>query len=84
MKPYVYKVWEVRKTNLRQIRESKGKLQQEVAEVCNVTQGAVSLWESGHTRLPKKYRRIYCSLFHLTEEELTAAVVETMSNRRKQ
>lgn len=33
--------------NIRRLRESKGMTQEQLAEVMNVTHGAVSLWESG-------------------------------------
>jgi transcriptional regulator with XRE-family HTH domain len=63
---------------LRDLRESAKLQQHEVAAACNVTQAAVSRWESGEYPIPRKYWRFFRHLFHVTDDELNRCINDTM------
>lgn len=56
-------------SRLKFYRLQAGLTQEEVARTLEVTQSALSRWESGLMPLPK-YRRKLRALYHATEEEL--------------
>lgn len=68
-------------TNLRDLRKSRRMQQSEIARALNVSQSAVSCWEAGKTGVCRKHRTRLCELFGCTEEELSAALVETRKER---
>ena len=68
--------------NLLDLRQRAELSQMMTARKLGVTQGAVSHWEMGMNPPLKKYRPTICIIYGCTEEELTAAIRETM--RRKQ
>lgn len=58
---------------LRERREAAGLLQEDVAKKVNVTQAAVSRWESGYTkRISRKYHKKLAKLYGCTVDELLA------------
>ena len=63
---------------LRDIRQDALLTQEDVAKICNVTQAAVSRWESGEYPIPRKYWKFYRSHFRLTDDEINDAINETM------
>ena len=63
---------------LRDIRQDALLTQEDVAKICNVTQAAVSRWESGEYPIPRKYWKYYRSNFRLTDDEINDAINETM------
>ena len=68
---------------LRKLRERANLPQHEVAAACNVTQAAVSRWESGEYPVPRKYWRFCRSLYRVTDDELNDAINETMKKGRE-
>ena len=52
--------------------------QTEIADRCNVSQGAVSRWEAGEYPIPRKYWKFLCPLFGCTRDQLNDAINETM------
>lgn len=57
-------------TRLRELRLQSGRTQETVAKKLDVTQAAVSRWESGETTPLRKYRKRLARLYGVTEEEL--------------
>lgn len=58
---------------LRERREAAGLVQEAVAKKLDVTQAAVSRWESGDTkRISRKYHKKLAKLYGCTVEELLA------------
>lgn len=56
---------------LRERREAAGLLQETVAKKLDITQAAVSRWESGDTkRISKKYHKKLAKLYGCTVDEL--------------
>lgn len=55
---------------LREARERKGLSQDYVANKLEVTQAAVSYWESGRVSPCKKYRRKLVQLLGVDEEDI--------------
>ena len=63
---------------LRELRKDAHLTQQDMASICNVSQGAVSRWESGEFPIPRKYWKFYRSTFHVTDDEINKAINKTM------
>ncbi len=68
---------------LRELRKRAHRTQQEIGEAVNVSQGAVSHWESGDIPPLRKYRRLLCSALDCTPEELEDAIKTTMERNAK-
>lgn len=56
--------------NIRVLREKNGFTQQQVAEVVNVSQQAVAMWENGLTKPRADLLPRLAALFHCTIDEL--------------
>ena len=72
MKTHICELWEGAGdiTRLRELRLKSGRTQETVAKKLDVTQAAVSRWESGETTPLRKYRKRLARLYGVTEEEL--------------
>ena len=57
-------------TRLKELRLKAGRTQASVAESMEVTQSAVSYWESGKVSPLKKYQKRLAQIYGVTEEEL--------------
>lgn len=57
---------------MKEIRESRGLTQAQIADRLEVDKSTVSKWESGDSTPLRKYRRKLCELLGCTEEELIA------------
>lgn len=74
IKTYIVEIWGGGKLSLKELRKRAGLLQEDVARKMDVTQAAVSKWESGDTRcISRKYRKKLAKLYGVTEDELLAA-----------
>lgn len=60
---------------LKDIRLRAGVTQLDLSTACNVTQGAVSRWESG-TVPPRKYHAIICRKLDISAEDLRQAIAD--------
>lgn len=60
--------------NLRDLRLAAGVLQQEAAKKLDVTQSAISYWESGKTRPCRKYHKKLAKLYGCTLEDVQRAL----------
>jgi transcriptional regulator with XRE-family HTH domain len=56
--------------NIKRLREQKGLSQQDLAELMNVTHGAVSLWESGKRSMNVKQADKLAQALGVTLNEL--------------
>lgn len=59
---------------LRELRLAAGLMQSEVAKKLNVTIIAVSNWENGKNGISRKYHKKLAKLYHVTDEEIIAAI----------
>lgn len=57
--------------NLREIRERRGFSQNELAEMTDLTQGAISKFESGRTNPNTRTIKIIANALNVTYDELT-------------
>lgn len=62
---------------MRELRLSAGFLQVDVAKKMNVSQAAVSRWESGETQPCKKHCKKLAKLYRCSQEDLSASMEET-------
>ena len=60
--------------SLKELRLSSGVLQEEVAKKLNVTQSAVSYWESGKTKPCRKYHAKLAKLYGCTVDDVRQAL----------
>jgi transcriptional regulator with XRE-family HTH domain len=65
---------EVRKINLKALRENSGYKQQDVASKLNITQGAVSQWELGLCHPEYKYLIKLADIYDCSIEQLIKAI----------
>ena len=59
---------------LKEMREQAGYKQRLVAKKLNVSEGAVSQWERGVNGMATKYVLKIAKLYHVTEDEIIAAL----------
>jgi transcriptional regulator with XRE-family HTH domain len=74
---------EVKGLTLDALRKAADKTQQQVAEACNVSQAAVSRWESGEYPIPRKYWKFFRALYRVTDDELNKAINKTMEEANR-
>lgn len=60
--------------SLKELRLSSGVLQEDVAKKLDVTQSAISYWESGKTRPCRKYHKKLAKLYGCTVEDVQRAL----------
>ena len=60
---------------LRDLRVHAGVTQEDMASACNLTQGAVSRWESGGGP-PRKYHELICRKLDCSADELREAIAD--------
>lgn len=60
------------------LRKKANLTQAEIARSVNVSQCTVSVWESGINAPLKKYRRQLALVFGVTDDELKAAIEQTL------
>ena len=60
--------------NLKILRENAGYTQSEVAKILNLTQGAISQWESGICNPEYKYLPDLAKMYRCTLEDIIKAI----------